>query len=82
MDGWVGGFNVGLELLSSLGLIPKDGPETCHHNFDLPRMGLLPRFGTPRGIIWMGTWRSLHPRQTLLAPGAISVYGGFSPGEP
>ena len=41
-DGWlVGwlGFNVGLDqrsglLPNSLGLIPRDDQETCHHNFD------------------------------------------------
>ena len=65
-----------------LGLIPKDGPETCHHNFDLPRWGWLPHFGTPRGIIWMGTWRTLYPRLILQAPGTISVHGGVLPGEP
>ena len=34
--GWLVGFNVGLELqwalADGLRLIPKDGPETCHHN--------------------------------------------------
>ena len=30
----------------------------------------------------MGTWRTLHPRRILYAPGGISVHGGFSPGEP
>ena len=33
-------------------------------------------FGTPKGIIWMGTWRTLQPRR-ILAPGAISVYDSF-----
>ena len=37
----VGGFNVGLELrywaiADGLGFFPKDDPETCHCNFDLP----------------------------------------------
>ena len=63
----------------SLGLIPKDDPETCHRNFDSPRRGWLLRFGTPRGIIWKE--RTLHPRRILHAPGAISVHGGFSPDE-
>ena len=39
-----------------LGFILKDDPETCHRNFDPPRRGWLSRFGTPRGIIWIGTW--------------------------
>ena len=56
--GWVGlsGFNVGLEqrknvIADSLGVTPKDEPEIWHRNFDLPRMGWLPQFDTPRGII-------------------------------
>ena len=51
--GWVGlgGFNVGLELhkcdiADGLGFIPEGDQETCHHNFDPPRRGWLPRFGT------------------------------------
>ena len=43
--------------------ISKDDLETCHHNFDPPRRVCLPRFGTPRGIIWMGTWRTLHSEE-------------------
>ena len=38
------------------GLLPKvwdsplrDGPEICHHNFDLSERQWLPCFGTPRG---------------------------------
>ena len=50
-------------------------------NFDPPRRGWLPRFDTPRGIIWMGTWRTLHPRRILYAPGAINEHGGVSPNE-
>ena len=30
----------------------------------------------------MGIWRTLYPRRILPAPGAISVYGGISSGEP
>ena len=30
----------------------------------------------------MGTWRTVHPQRILHAPGAISVYGSFSLGEP
>ena len=42
-----------------------------------------PPFGTPRGIIWMEIWRTLHARRILLAPDAIRrLHGGFSPGEP
>ena len=75
----LGGFNVGLEqsqwaIVNGLGFILKDDPETCHRNFDSPRREWLLRFDTPRGIIWKGTWRTLHPRQILHAPGAISVY--------
>ena len=29
-------------IADGLGLIPKDGPETCHHNFYLSRMGMAP----------------------------------------
>ena len=50
-------------------------------HYDLRRVW-FPRFGTPRGIIWIGTWRTLHPRQILNAPGAISVHGGVSLDEP
>ena len=39
--------------------------------------------GSPRGIIWLGTCRTLHPRWILHAPGVISVHGCVSgPGEP
>ena len=52
----MGGFNVGLELrywtiADGLGFIPKDDPETFHRNFDPPRRGLLPRYGTPQNIM-------------------------------
>ena len=30
----------------------------------------------------MRTWRTLHPRRILYEPGAISVHGGISTGEP
>ena len=65
-------------------LIPKDGPQTCHHYFDLPlpRRGWLPHFDTPMRIILMGAWRILPPRRILHAPGAISFHGGVSLGEP
>ena len=81
------GFNVGLEqrlwaIADGLGLIPKDDPEICHRNFDPSRRGWLSRFGTPRGIIRMVTWRTLHLRRILHASGAISKHGSFSPGEP
>ena len=36
------GFNFGLEqwaIAEGLGLIPKDDPEICYHNFDPPRRG-------------------------------------------
>ena len=46
-----------------LGLIPKNDPETCRYNFNLSWRGWFPRFGTPRGIIWMGTWRTLHSEE-------------------
>ena len=44
--------------------------------------GWLPHFGTPRAIIWMRIWRTLHSRLILDAPGTISVHGGVSPSEP
>ena len=83
----MGGFNVGLEqrfwaTADGLGFIPKDVPETCHCNFDPLRRGRLLRFSTPRGIIWMGIWRTLYSRRILHATSAISVHGRFSPGEP
>ena len=59
-----------------------DDPETCHRNFDPPRRVWVPRIGTLRGIICMGTWRTLHPRRILHALDAISAHGGFLPGEP
>ena len=76
---WLNGFNVGLEvrwwtIADCLGFIPKDNP-----NFDSPRRGCFLRFGTPRGIIWMGNWRSLNPRQILPAPGARRA---MNPGHP
>ena len=37
-------------IADGLRLIPKDGPEICHHNFDPPQRRLLPRFVNPRGI--------------------------------
>ena len=43
------GFKVGLvsqwAVADRLGLIPKDGPETSHHNFDLQRREWFPLFG-------------------------------------
>ena len=78
--GWVGlsGFNIRLEqrqwaIADGLGFILKDDPETCHHNFDLPRRGWLLRFEIPRSIIRMGTWRTLNPRRILPASGAITI---------
>ena len=62
-------------IADDLTFVSKDGQKTCNHNFDLPRRGWLPHFGTPRGIIWMRTWRTLHPWRILHAPDAISVYG-------
>ena len=32
----------------------------------------------PRDIIWMGTWRTLHPQRILHVPGAIIVHVDFS----
>ena len=37
--------------------------------------------GSPGGVDWMGTWRTLHPRRILHATGAISVHGGVLLGE-
>ena len=80
-------FNVGLKqrlwaIADSQGFIPKDDPETWYRNFGPPWRGWLPRFGTPKGIIWMRTWRTMRKRWILHAPGAISVHGGVSTGEP
>ena len=53
----------------------------CHTRFLIWRQGLSRRLKTldvtPRGIIWMGAWRTLHPRRILHALGAISVHGNF-----
>ena len=45
-------------------------------------MGCRPCFGNPRCIIWMGTWRMLHPIRILHALGAFSVHVGVLLGEP
>ena len=63
------------------GIHPEVRSGDIPSQFDQPLRGWLPRFDIPRGIIWMGTWRTLHPRRILHAPGAISVHDGFSPGE-
>ena len=82
MVGWMSGFNIGLELrywalADGRGFIPKDDQDTGHRNFDPPRRGWLPRFGTPRGLIWMVSWRKLYSRRILHAPGTISLHGSF-----
>ena len=64
------------------GIHPEVRSGDMPSQFDQPLRGWLPRFDIPRGIIWMGAWRTLHPRRILHAPGAINVHGGFSPGEP
>ena len=62
-------------IADGLGLILKDSPETCHHNFDPSKWRWFPRFGTPRGIIRMELGR--HSTHDILnAPSAISVHGG------
>ena len=50
--GWLGGFNVSLELrwwafADGLGFFPKDNPDTCHRNFNLPKRGGSPAFVPP-----------------------------------
>ena len=35
-----------------------------------------------RVIIWMGTWRTLHPQRILHRPNTICVHGSVSPGVP
>ena len=84
LKNWLVGINDGLELRSGLFPVVWDSylsPET-HHNFHHVRRGWLLRFSTPRGIIWMGIWRTLYSRRILHATSAISVHGRFSPGEP
>ena len=49
---WLTVINVALELHKwaigdGLGNITEDDPKTCHHNFDPPRRGWLPHFGSP-----------------------------------
>ena len=52
---------------------------------ELTGEGWLTRFGTPKGIIWMGIRRPLQPRWILHSLGGISVHGGvsqaFEPGQ-
>ena len=79
---WLSGFNVGQELrqwaiADGLGFSQKDDPETCHHNFDPPRRGWRPGFGTPKGIILDGNLKDIAPLRILHAPDAVSVHGGF-----
>ena len=81
------GVNIGLELhaiADILRLNPKSNLMTCHHNFDLPQREWLSCFGAPRGIIWMGTWRTLHPRQNIhaLAYMAVFPHANLEPGPP
>ena len=51
-----------VKVANGLEFIPKDELEICHRNFNPPRRGGLPRFGTPRGIIWIkvARERSIH----------------------
>ena len=44
-------------------------------------MEWLSSFRTPRGIIWLGTWRKLHSWRLLRAPGANDVHGVVFSGE-
>ena len=41
----------------------------------LTPLGRVISMGTPKSIIWIGTWRTLDPRRILRAAGA--VHGGF-----
>ena len=80
--GWLGLTSIQWAIADGLGLIPNNGPEICHHTFDPPRRGWLPRFRTPRDIFRMGIWRTLQSQQILHAPGAISMHGNVSAGKP
>ena len=70
-------FNVGRAthwaFANGLGVNPKADPETSGLAILNLRQVARPSLcqGTPRGIIWMGTWRTLNPRRLLHAPGAI-----------
>ena len=70
------------DIADDLEFVLKDYLETCHHNFDPSRREWLSHFDTPRGIIWMGTWRTLYPRWILHASDAISIHGGVLAGKP
>ena len=59
-------------IAGSLGLNPKDGPETCHHKHDPPR---LPHFSIPRGVILNGNLEDI-------ACMAVFRQASFEPGPP
>ena len=69
-------------IADDLRLIPENNLETYHHDFDLPRRGWLSNFDTPTCLMWMETWRTLHPRRVIHAPGVISVQGDVLSGKP
>ena len=60
-----------------LRLIPRNGMNICHHNSDSSRRGWL-----PRGIIFIGSCRTLLPRWILSAQRAISVHDIILPEKP
>ena len=52
---------------------------------DIYAITILIRHGrnsSPQNIVWMGIWRTLHPRQILHALDAITVHDGVSICEP
>ena len=53
---------------------PKDGPESCHHNFDPLRRGDSP-LRYPQRYSFYGNLENITPTKDLHAPGAISVHG-------
>ena len=70
-----------LAISDGVKLILKNDLETCHDNFDQPWKGWLTHFGISRGIICLGTWRTLNSGRILRALGAIRVHNGFLPGK-
>ena len=66
---------VGWGIADGLVFMPNGDPETCI------TILICHSFGTPRGLIWMETQRTLDLQRILYAPGVISVHGSFSLGE-
>ena len=84
---WLVGFNFGRQLSS--GLLPTVWDT---HNFDPPQRGCYSAWGshtlcvcpshhlspaTPTDMIWIGTWRTLHPRWIFHAQAPLAYMALF-----